>query len=143
MAVVVARRELRAGARIAARDLAVRRLPARYAPAGAVGDPRQVAGLRPATDVPAGADLDAALLGDGATSPPPGAPVRPGERLAQLDVSGAADGVGPAPGWTSSSPATAAGTRRGARVLALEDVEVVGRPRPPADRGARRAPRSP
>ncbi len=126
VAVVVARRELRAGARIAARDLAVRRLPARYAPAGAVGDPRQVAGLRPATDVPAGADLDAALLGDGATSPPPGAPVRPGERLAQLDVSGAADGVGPGARVDVLVTRDGRGDASGRTVLALEDVEVVG-----------------
>ena len=142
VAVVVARRELRAGARIAARDLAVRRLPARYAPAGAVGDPRQVAGLRPATDVPAGADLDAALLGDGATSPPPGAPVRPGERLAQLDVSGAADGVGPGARVDVLVTRDGRGDASGRTVLALEDVEVVGAA-PAGGLPARRARSSP
>ena len=123
--VVVARRELRAGARIAARDLAVRRLPGRYAPAGAVGDPRQAAGLRPATDTPAGADLDAALLDDGTTAAPPGAAVRPGERLAQLDVAGATDGVGPGARVDVLVTRDGRGGAAGRTVLALEDVEVV------------------
>jgi pilus assembly protein CpaB len=123
--VVVARRDVLAGARIAAHDLAVRRVPARYAPAGAIADPREVEGLRAAVAIAAGADLDAALLEDGA-HPAPGAPVRPGERLAELVVAGAAAGVGPGARVDVLVTRDGHGAAAGRTVLALEDVEVVG-----------------
>jgi pilus assembly protein CpaB len=60
--VVVARVSLAAGRRIGRGALAVRQVPARYAPAGSIGEPDEVVGRRAAVAVAAGADLDPAML---------------------------------------------------------------------------------
>jgi pilus assembly protein CpaB len=83
--VVVVRSPLSAGDRIARGALAVRRVPARYAPAGALASPGEAVGRRVAVDVAAGADLDPSVLELPATMPASAGPVlRPGERA--LDV---------------------------------------------------------
>jgi pilus assembly protein CpaB len=117
VAVVVAREALAPGDRLGAASLAVRRVPARYAPRGAFGDTAGLAGLRVRDAVPAGADVTASALDDGRRSVA-GAPVRPGERVADV---------------VAVAPALSAGERvdvlvtRGARTtLALQDVEVLG-----------------
>ncbi|HMS61355.1 MAG TPA: SAF domain-containing protein, partial [Solirubrobacteraceae bacterium] len=63
--VLVTRAEVPAGAKIRARALAVRRAPERYAPAGAFRDPAEVVGARAGVAIPAGTDLQPALLAGG------------------------------------------------------------------------------
>jgi pilus assembly protein CpaB len=62
VSVVVVRAPLAAGQRIARDALAVRRVPARYAPTGALADPRAAVGRRAAVAIAPGADLAPALL---------------------------------------------------------------------------------
>jgi Flp pilus assembly protein CpaB len=74
-----------------ARLLEVRRIPERFAPAGALAMPRQAAGREPAAPIPAGSYILAAQLRD------PGsggrerdrAPIGPGHRPVQIAVTGA------------------------------------------------------
>jgi pilus assembly protein CpaB len=131
--VVVARGDLRAGRAIEPGDLAIRRVPRRYAPAGAASVPETLIGQELATAVPRGAYLGAWQL---ATEPAvTGPPVRKGERAAdvvglgapalivpgaRVDVLVTRDGDGSAPAGTE---------------LALEDVEVLAAR--PAPSGAR------
>lgn len=72
----------------AAADLEVRRIPARFIPAGALRDPAETVGLVPVGAVPAGSYLLAAQLG-----PPPaekaGPRLRHGRRPVEITVSGA------------------------------------------------------
>ena len=60
--VLVAVRDLRAGARVSARALAVRRVPARFVPRDALASTAGVAGARVAVPVAAGGYLTAGLL---------------------------------------------------------------------------------
>jgi len=131
--VLVARRGLAAGARLDPAALAVRRVPSRYAPAGTYRTAAEVAGLRAAVAIPAGADLDPALVDDGTT--PAGAPgldLRDGERVAQVVA------VGPAGSLAAGARVDVVVTREGAggsagsTTLALEDVEVLAATRAPA-----------
>jgi pilus assembly protein CpaB len=90
VSIVVVRSPLAAGQRIARGALALRRVPARYAPAGAIADPRVAVGRRAAVAIAPGADLDPALLavaGDQAVREGPA--LARGERA--LDVLAVAD----------------------------------------------------
>jgi pilus assembly protein CpaB len=90
VSIVVVRSPLAAGQRIARGALALRRVPARYAPAGAIADPRVAVGRRAAVAIAPGADLDPALLavaGDQAVREGPALAL--GERA--LDVLAVAD----------------------------------------------------
>jgi pilus assembly protein CpaB len=121
--VVVARTEIPAGERIRDGQLAVRHVPARFAPAGAIGAPQEIVGQPAAAAIPAGSDVTPAALADPAAAQ--GAPVRAGERVADVVAIGPADLVvagsrvdvlvtrEPRPGATGSTE------------LALEDVEVL------------------
>jgi pilus assembly protein CpaB len=115
--VVVARADLPAGRIVRESDLAIRRVPARYAPAASFSDPSQAAGLRTAAAVVHGTDLAPALLatGDGAD----GATLRPGERVADLVA------AGPPKLVRAGGRVDVLVTRAGAARLALEDVEVL------------------
>jgi pilus assembly protein CpaB len=115
--VVVARADLPAGRIVRESDLAIRRVPARYAPAASFSDPTQAAGLRTAAAVVHGTDLAPALLatGDGAD----GATLRPGERVADLVA------AGPPKLVRAGGRVDVLVTRAGAARLALEDVEVL------------------
>ena len=115
VAVVVARATLEADAPIAPERLGVRHVPARFAPRGTYADPAQLAGTKPATDVPPGADVTEATLGG-----TPDAPVRAGERVAQVIAAGAADLIGP------GARVDVLITRGRQTQLALRDVEVLG-----------------
>lgn len=80
--VVVAGTDLPAGRVVRASDLAVRQVPARYAPAAAFANPSEAAGLRTTAAVVHGTDLVPALVADddaGGT-----ASLQPGERVALL-----------------------------------------------------------
>ena len=123
--VVVAHAPIPAGQRIAERALAIRRVPLRFAPRAAVGDPRAFAGQRARVAIPAGTDLSPAMVGD-EDAQPAGPPIGRGERVAEVVALGSAQLIGPGsrvdvlvtPEPRSDGP--------GATVLALEDVEVLG-----------------
>jgi len=124
--VVVARAPLPAGEPVDPARLAVRRVPARFAPGDALAAPVLAAGRRPAAPVPAGADVTGALLDAGAG--PQGAPVRRGERVAELVAAGPPELV------VAGARVDVLVTReRGATELALEDVEVLAARPAPAD----------
>jgi len=134
--VLVARTGLAAGTRLEPRVLAVRHVPSRYAPAGAYRAPDEVAGLRAAVAIPAGADLDPALVtggaaGSGGASGAAGPALRAGERVAQIVAVGPARSL--APGARVDVLVTREGTGGdpGSTSLALEDVEVLGVGRAP------------
>jgi pilus assembly protein CpaB len=134
--VLVARTQLAAGARLEPAALAVRKVPAHYAPAAAYRSPDEVSGLRAAVAIPAGADLDPALVDDGTRAAGPSGPaLRPGERVAQIVA------VGPAQALSTGSRVDVlvtrdeAGDAPGATTLALEDVEVLRAARAPVAGG--------
>lgn len=84
--VVVAHSQIASGTTIGERSLALRRMPARYVPAGAFRDTAEVVGARAGVAIPAGADLQSALLAAAGEAAPP----RPGERVARVVAVGAA-----------------------------------------------------
>ena len=130
--VLVAREPLRAGRRVEPDDLAVRRLPERFAPAGAPAVPELVVGERLAVAVPAGAPVGEHLLERRAGATPV---MRRGERAAEVVARGSPELI--APGGrvdvvvTSERGDGGSGEAR----LALEDVEVLSaRPVPSSAR---------
>jgi len=136
--VVVARTDLPAGRVVRAADLAVRRVPARYAPAAAFSDPAQAAGLRTTAQVVHGTDLLPAVLADGDSAD--GASLRPGERVADLVAAGPPKLI--RPGGRVDVLVTRAGQdgETGSTSLALADVEVLAAAPadPDSDSGARK-----
>jgi pilus assembly protein CpaB len=128
--VVVAERPLREGGRIAEAALGVRVVPARYAPGQSFRSPGQVAGRRAAVDVPAGADLTAAVLDDGEAAS--GLPaLRPGERVASVVAVGDPGAVLPGGRVDVVVTREDGPGSSGASRLALEDVPVLAvRPAP-------------
>jgi pilus assembly protein CpaB len=121
--VVVARRPLAAGHRISRRDLAVRRIPARYAPSGSSAG---VLGGRLAVPVDAGGAVGTLLL-----EPPPAAnAIGKDERAAEV-VARAAPGT-----VVAGARVDVLVTReRGGTELALQDVEVLAARAAPAAQG--------
>jgi pilus assembly protein CpaB len=123
--VAVAQRDLPAGHRLAAGDLAVRRAPARYLPADALADAAALVGARTAVPLVAGAYLTAAVLGDPATEGDQGTGLRTGERAVAVRVAGAlADAQQGSRVDVVVSTQPAAGGGR--TFVALEDVELLG-----------------
>jgi pilus assembly protein CpaB len=122
--VMVARDHIAAGSTIGAQALAIRRVPARFAPETAFGSARQLIGQKASVDIAADSDVTAAMLGDG-RSQPVGPPIRKGERVAEVVALGSPELV------TSGSRVDVLVTpepgpaERGQTVLALEDVEVL------------------
>jgi pilus assembly protein CpaB len=131
--VVVARADLPAGRELGAEDLAIRRVPRRYAPAGAASVPETLIGQELATAAPRGAYLGAWQI---ASEPAvAGPPVRKGERAVEVVGVGAPSLVVPGARvdvlvTRDGDGGAAAGTE-----LALEDVEVLAARRAPS--GAR------
>jgi pilus assembly protein CpaB len=121
--VVVAREPIGPGQRVSERALAIRRVPARFAPRGAISDPRQLVGLRARVAIPAHVDLAAAMVGG--DDAPPGPPLGRGERVAEV-VALAAPQLVPAGSrvdvLVTPEPR---GDRPGEALLALENVEVI------------------
>jgi pilus assembly protein CpaB len=128
--VVVARADLAAGRPLSAGDLALRRVPSRYAPAGAASVPETLIGQRLAASVRRGGYLGADLI---ATEPEvAGPPVRKGERALEVVALGSRALV--VPGARVDVVVTREGAAAGTR-LALEDVEVLAaRAAPPGAR---------
>ena len=140
--VVVVREAVPAGGRLTARRLGVRRVPARYAPVSAYRAPSEVEGLRAAVPLQAGADLEPALVDDGAGAgpggrgpPAPGGPaLRRGERVAEIVA--VASPAAAVPGSRVDLVVTREGEREGgATELALQDVEVLSAEPSPAGAG--------
>ena len=133
--VVVARAGIPAGGRLVARRLAVRRVPARYAPAGAFGALAELRGLRAAVAIPEGADLDASVVGDGSgEAAAPGPAVRAGERVAQVVAVAPVESIGP--GSRVDVLVTREGADDGGSThLALQDAEVLSAEPAAADAG--------
>lgn len=109
--VVVARQDLPAGTEIGPRHLAVRRVPARYAPAGAAVVPAEVLGGRLAAAVVRGGPVGPGLLAAEA--------VRGGERALPLVATGSPDLVVP------GARVDVLVTREHGTDLALRGVEVL------------------
>lgn len=122
--VVVLRADVPRGRPLRRGDLAVRRVPARFVPAGSYARTGDLTGLRAAVDLPGGTDLVPALLDDGSAAEAPGAPVRPGERVAELTARGSAELV-TAGSRVDVLVTRRAGDGRGSTELALEDAEVL------------------
>jgi pilus assembly protein CpaB len=134
--VLVTRAPVAFGAPLRPAALAVRHVPARYAPADAYAAPGDVAGLRAEADLPAGADVTPALVGDGTDDADAAGPsVRPGERVAEVIARGSPALV--TPGVRVDvlvTRETADGA--GSTVLALEDAEVLAAAPAPDAEGA-------
>ena len=122
--VVVARDSLAAGTRLAPAQLAVRRVPARYAPRGGFASADALAGQRLRADVSAGADITTAAL-NAERSATGAAALRPGERAA--DVSAVAPGTPLVPGSRVDVLVTreARDAAPGRTTLALAGAEVL------------------
>jgi pilus assembly protein CpaB len=122
--VVVAERELAADQRLGAGELAVRRMPARFAPPDALAAPGQLAGARTAVPVAAGGLVTAGMIagsgsGDG--------PLRAGQRALELGVAGGSALAGAQPGARVDVLVSLQGDQGGGRTfVALEDVELLG-----------------
>jgi pilus assembly protein CpaB len=123
--VVVAGADLETGRRLRTSDLSVRRMPARYAPAGAAFEPAELVGRRIGVPVPRGGYLAAGQL-DVESGPAGAAGVRRGERAADVVGTGSVELV--RPGARVDVLITRGGEGEGgerAAELALEDVEVL------------------
>jgi pilus assembly protein CpaB len=134
--VVVAATDIPEGARLGRRRLAgsltVREVPARYVPRDGLASPEHAAGLETAVPVAAGAYVTAAMLRDPRARSPLAAPVRTGQRLVEVAVSGGRELAAPA---RVDILVTSEGRTGGGRTfVALEDVELVSaRPASAAD----------
>ena len=120
--VVVVRSRLAAGDVLDARHLAVRRVPARFAPAMAYGSIRALAGTRVAVPLEAGEDVGPSSVDDGMRAA--GAPVRVGERVAELVARGSA-GLIREGSHVDVLVTRERGDGSGATTVALEDAEVL------------------
>jgi len=124
VSVVVARETLPAGSRIAAERLALRRIPERYAPAGAISSLGAAVGLRVNAAVPAGGYLSQAALATAGRAPD-ALPIARGERVADVVAAGSPELITPG---TRVDVLITREPYRGApgqTTLALEDVDVL------------------
>jgi pilus assembly protein CpaB len=120
--VVVARQPLEAGHRLRAGDLAVRRVPERYAPPGGAPLPELLVGGRLAVPIPAGAHVAGHQLTPAAA---PGPAVRRGERAAEVVATGSPELVAAGARVDVLITRERGDGGPGATELALEDVEVL------------------
>lgn len=131
VAVLVARRAIRAGEPLAASALAVRAVPSTYAPAGAYARPDTVLGLRAAADLPRGAYLAPGAVRAPTATRVASAPVAGrGERIVDVVASAA-------PGQVAAGDRVDLVAVRGTHAtLALQDALVTTVASAPADEGA-------
>ena len=122
--VVVARTRIPAGTPLTARNLTVRRVPARFAPALAYGSPAALAGAKAVAALQAGEDVTPAAIDDGTSAAGSGAPVRAGERVADLVARGPADLIR-AGARVDVLVTRESGAGAGSTSVALEDAEVL------------------
>jgi pilus assembly protein CpaB len=122
--VVVARGELSPGTRLTAAHVAVRRVPARYAPVGSFASITEVAGLQLAVPVASGAYLSAGEVS--AATGHAGGGLRAGERVVDVVAVGSPELIAPGARVDVLVSREGEGGDAGRTVLALEDVEVLG-----------------
>lgn len=122
--VVVARTPIRAGQRVTVAALAIRSVPARFAPRGATGEPRQFVGQRARIPIPADTDLAPEMVG-GEDAHPAGPPVGRGERVAQVVALAAPQLVVAGSRVDLLVTPEPRGDQPGHALLALEDIEVI------------------
>jgi pilus assembly protein CpaB len=121
--VLVASRDLTAGARVPARALAVRHVPARFVPPDALASADGVVGLRPAAPIAAGGYVTAGLF-EGSTDEQRGeGGVGRGERAVTVEVSGAAGLV--AGSRVDVLVSTETGSGGGRTLMALAGAELL------------------
>jgi pilus assembly protein CpaB len=116
--VVVVARDVPAGKPLRTRDLAVRRVPARWAPVGAAATVAEVAGASPSVELPDGAFVTAMDVAPPASSS--SVPVRRGERAVEVVAVGSPQLVVAGARVDVLVTRDGSGTR-----LALQDVEVL------------------
>ena len=138
--VVVAAADMRQGQRIderAARALAVREVPERFAPPDALTAPGDAVGATLAAPVAAGGYLTAgALAAPGGDEQERGAALAPGQRAVQIAAAGGEELAEAGPGALVDVIVTSErGEGRGRTYLALEAVELLSA-RPGGDAGA-------
>lgn len=137
--VLVTRADVDSGARLKAGQLAVRQIPSRFAPRDALSTPAGVTGQRSAVALPAGSYVTAAALQAAAGGRDGPAPIRRGERSAEVAVAGGEDLAAAPPGTRVDVLVTTESRNGGGgrTYLALQDVELLGaRPAPPGGSGA-------
>jgi pilus assembly protein CpaB len=123
--VLVAARDIRVGTRIGRDALALRRVPARFVPPGALASPAGVVGARVAVPVRAGTYLDAGLFAS-SESDPSGRGIRTGERAVTVEVSGGAALAGLAAGArVDVLVSTESGAGGGRTTMALAGAELL------------------
>ena len=135
VAVVVARATLPAGRRLRAGDLALRHVPRRYAPAERPALPEELVGQRLAVPVSRHSAITPSLIDVGG---PPGAPVRAGERAADVLAVGSPAVVMPGARVDVLVTREGEGGSPAGAELALEDVEVLAAAAAPAGSGGPR-----
>ena len=114
--VVIARGEIKAGARIASGQLTVRRVPSRFAPAVAIDDPASITGAHASVTITAGSDITRAQLRTEGS----GLDLQAGERVVDVLAAGSSRAV--VPGARVDVLVT---RERGGTRLALENAEVL------------------
>jgi pilus assembly protein CpaB len=127
--VLVTRAPVAAGASPASARPLLRPLPRRYAPPDPVVSAAQLVGTRTAVALPAGSVLTASVLQGADVA----AALEPGERVAELVAHGDPRAIVPGARADVLVTREGDGTRAGATVLALQDVEVLAVRRAPAD----------
>jgi pilus assembly protein CpaB len=139
--IVVVAEPLAPGDRISRSALAIRRVPERYAPRNALGDPAAAVGQRVAVALAPGTDLDPAVLGAPGERELSGPTLRRGERGFDLVAVGAPDAI--QPGARVDVLVTYDGPRGGpgATRMALEGAEVLEAQRAAEDDNASGLPR--
>lgn len=124
---VIAKQDLAAGKPIAATQLGLRTVPARFLPPDALTSPGDAVGLRAAIGVPRGGYVTASQLGDGGTTDEAASPrLAPGERAAAVTAAGSAGALG-APGSRVDVLVTtgAHGDVHGRTYLAIQNVQLL------------------
>jgi pilus assembly protein CpaB len=122
--VLVAARDLRAGARVSARAVVVRRVPARFVPPDSLASAAGVPGLRPTVPVAAGSYLSAGLFEGSNSKHQEGGGVGRGERAVSVEVSGTAGLVAGA--RVDVLVSTESGAGGGRTLMALAGAELLG-----------------
>jgi pilus assembly protein CpaB len=137
--VVVAAEEIPPGTRLdrrrVRRALTVREVPARYAPRDGLRAPQAALGFESAVPLPLGAYVTASMLRDPHVRATPPAPMRRGQRLVEVAVTGGRElAAGGVPARVDVLVTSEGRSGRGRTFVALEDVEVVfARPARPSD----------
>lgn len=123
--VVVTRAAVSAGASLTPARLAVRLVPQHFVPPGTFRAASELDGLRATGELPPGAFLTPASVHDPAAEASSGAPVRSGERVADVVARAAPELVTAGARVDVLVTRDGSGGRPGRTVLALQDVEVL------------------